>query len=1034
MKKILSMITAMSIMCGCMLTAAHAEDGLIVSADFESGEAGFSARGTASVAATAEDAHSGTSSLIVEGRGGDAWNGASRGLSGIKLDENYKAVAYVKAVEPGDSFEVKMTLEMKDFSGTTYPQIGSATVNSDTWTAIEGTWKADYTGNIEILNLNLETSDDGIGKSFYADDVFFAQAGVKQPQIEEPAAQKTVTYSGIELADDVVGTKYEKQIEIMQALGVMDGYPDGTFKPENKVTRAEFLTMLLRLIKRQDVQSTTDSFTDVPADHFANGYIGYAVSAGICDGYGDGLFGPDDTVTYAQAVKMLMSTMGYDTVAQSNGGYPSGYIAAAGQQDIGVSGYGNDDPMDRGAVTALFETAIDAPLYMIDYGNKNTLYLDKNANILSEYYDGIYEKGYVVSSNTSTVSNGTTGLDIVDINGSDFRLGNTRANELVGYYVKYIAVQPDKGDDPTLLYIAVNSSRNDELTIKAEDIEEYADYQYEYYATEERTRTKKIKLEQDFNLIYNGKSVTTGYSDELMKPVLGEVKLIANDSGNYSTVVVTSYDIYVVSAVNRGLKTIYSKNNDSLKLDYDAGDINISISDKNGKELTFSSIAEDDVVQAASSLDGEEINVIVTSNKAEGIIKRTGDEEIDIDGSVYNVSDYFNDNYSMPELGKNVTAYLDMNNNVVYIGEGTTSGMTAGFINKCFVDEGADDYTVRIFSENGKFIDYVLATNVNIDGTKYSSEDAAEELISHINASDGSNVSIAKNRIILYSANSDKKITRIDTAVNTTDGDDTLKPGIDITKDEKFSYKQSTGTFYNNTENHFFSISDEAIVFSVPDDLGDTSDYEIKTKSSFGWQDYEIYPFKAGSSSLLTGYAVEFSSSSNSVSNEGYVITKVLDGLNAAGDESKILELYNGSTYKYTLKDSDLWKSEWGKGTIVKICINSSGEISAIEEAKTSGEIISDYDYSGKGYIYQREGNWGYFSASKPGSSADLSDMVLIPLNKFSIVVYNKRSEESYTGTVGDIVDYVSDPANCTEIFITMNYENPKQMICIVDY
>ncbi len=1036
MKKIISLITAAAVSCGIGLTSAYAEGEIILNSSFEDGTAGFNMRGTASVDMSSDTAHSGESSLLVGDRGGDAWNGASRGISGIKLDDTYRAMAYVKAAEPGESFEVKLTLELTDYNGTDYPQIATAMVNSESWTLIEGTWKANYTGNLSVLNLNLETSDNGIGKSFYVDDIFFAESSAKQPQLAEPPAQpKKITYSGIELASDVIGTPYERSIEMMQTLGVMDGYPDGTFRPEAPVTRAEFVTMLLRFMNAGSMQSPTTEFSDVPPSHFANGYIGYAVSRGICEGYGDGIFGPDDTVTYAQAVKMLMSVMGYGMVAEQSGGYPDGYLGAAAKERVGADGFAGDAVLNRGAVTELFVSAIEVPLYKRDANDK--IYRDTNSDILSEYFDAVYERGYVTSNNKSSVSGGIAAVDSVTIDGEQYRAGTTRAGELVGYSVRYIAAYPDAGDDPILLFVEVNDSKVDEMEISSKDIVDYDNYTYEY-DVEGKGRTKTVRLNPQFTLIYNGKTVNSGFTDSLMKPLVGSVKLISSNSSDYDTVIVTSYDICVADYINRGLKTVYGKDKKSVELNYD--DYDISFVDTSGKEQSFSSITEGSVLHIARSLDGEDVRVIIGSQKAEGEVRRTSEDYITIDDTEYEVSEYFNANFDIPALGKDVTAYLDINGQIVYMDRSGASGMSAGYVMRGYTDDSGEDYYLRVFTEKGDFVDYKLDRNIKIDGTTYAAQAALEHMSDMIadNPQDAdagmAKFAKARRRIILYSANSDNSITRIDTAYDTSDGDGTLRAALELTKDEKFSYKQSTGMFYNDSSNHYFSLSTDALIFSIPEDESDTSDYEIKSVSSFGWSDYEMYPFKADPESLLVDYGVEFATKSADMGTDGYVITAVRDGLNSDGEEVKVLELYNGDEREYALSDSELWQSEWGKGTIVRVAVNSRGEISAIEEAKTTGTIISSYDYAGKGYIYERRDGWGYFTTSKPSAGMDVGSMALIPIDKFKIIVYNKRSDEHYTGTVGDIVDYMSDPAHCTEIYITMNYENPKTMICIVDY
>lgn len=1036
MKKIISLLAAFSVVAGMGLSTVNAAElGIIVNTNFEEDTAGFNARGTATVVTSTDTSNSGSSCMLVSDRGANAWEGASRGITGIKLDETYKVSAYVKAATPGDSFEVKLSLELTDFNGTDYPQIASATITSDSWTLLEGTWKADYTGNLETLNLNLETSDNGIGKSFYVDDLSFASTSVKLPDVEVAPEQVIErTYSGVELAKDVVDTKYARSIEIMQILGVMDGYPDGTFKPENTVTRAEFVTMLLRLMNDSTSVMTTTEFTDVPESHFANGYIGYAVSRGLCNGYGGGLFGPDDTVTYAQAVKMLMSMMGYEQEAVQRGGYPNGYMTVAVENKIKLDDFTTDQPLTRGAVTDLFEKALDVPMYMVDYGN-DKVYRDEDSTILSVFFDAEYDKGYVVSNNKSSLSGQIASQQSVVVGDEQFMTGSTRADELVGYNINYIAYQPSKGEDRVLLFVEVNDSKTTELTLDAADIESFENYRYEYDTGE--GKIKDVKIDSDFNLIYNGKTVDSGYTDELMTPAIGTIRLISDGStSSYNTVIITGYEPHVVSYVNKSQKIVHDVDKNQIDLDYESGDANIVFKDANGKELTFNDIKEDSVIHIASSLDGEEKTVVITNKKAEGIMNSRSDEEITIDGDVYELARGFIDKYELPETGNMIEAYLDMDGRVVYVEQGSATGMNVGYLMKAYTEDNGDDYIVRIFTKDGEFENYKVTDKTSIDGEKPGSKelvlDAFNTLITGKEAD--SNFVKASRRLVLFSTNSSDELIKVDTAYDTSDGDNTLKPLFEAASGEKFSYKQSTGTFYNTSNNHFFSLTDEAIVISVPQDESDTSEYTVKAKSSFGWNDYEIYPFKANDDNLLASICVEYDTSASSVTSDLYIITGIMDGLNKDGEEVKVLELYNGTEKTHALKEASLWRSEWDKGTVVQIAVNGNSEITAISEANTSGTIIDSYDYIGKGYIYTRDGDYGYFATGKPSETPDVSTMALIPVNKFSIIVYNKRTEECYTGTAGDIIDYESDPENYTPVYITMSYENPKTMICIVDY
>ena len=106
---------------------------------------------------------------------------------------------------------------------------------------------------------------------------------------------------------------------------------NGNFNPNQGITRAQCAAVVCRLLDAEaDAQSmTTTAFMDVPTSHWANGYIAWAYDHGIINGYGNGEFGPSDTVTYEQAIKMLIGGIGYDDAAIDAGGYPYGYISIA---------------------------------------------------------------------------------------------------------------------------------------------------------------------------------------------------------------------------------------------------------------------------------------------------------------------------------------------------------------------------------------------------------------------------------------------------------------------------------------------------------------------------------------------------------------------------------------------------------------------------------------------------------------------------------------------------------------------------------
>ena len=99
----------------------------------------------------------------------------------------------------------------------------------------------------------------------------------------------------------------QEAIYYLRNRGVISGYEDGSFKPERPVSRAEFLKMILRAAERNVPNSIAEKpFPDVAITSWYAPYIRVAVDVGIIDGYPDGKFYPDKTVSRIEAIKMLV--------------------------------------------------------------------------------------------------------------------------------------------------------------------------------------------------------------------------------------------------------------------------------------------------------------------------------------------------------------------------------------------------------------------------------------------------------------------------------------------------------------------------------------------------------------------------------------------------------------------------------------------------------------------------------------------------------------------------------------------------------
>ena len=158
---------------------------------------------------------------------------------------------------------------------------------------------------------------------------------------------------------DVADTaSYATAVNTLVALKVINGYEDGTFLPDNLITRAEATKVMVAALNQIDsaeAMKGSTKFTDVEAKHeWATGFINAGVQAGYINGMGDGTFAPDANVTYAQMVKMLVSAMGYNEYAEFLGGYPNGFISIANSEGVTSGVKANaDDNVTRAQVAQL---------------------------------------------------------------------------------------------------------------------------------------------------------------------------------------------------------------------------------------------------------------------------------------------------------------------------------------------------------------------------------------------------------------------------------------------------------------------------------------------------------------------------------------------------------------------------------------------------------------------------------------------------------------------------------------------------------
>lgn len=128
---------------------------------------------------------------------------------------------------------------------------------------------------------------------------------------EKASAARTAQYS------DLAASYAAEEIASLTASGILDGFDDGTFRPAEPVTRAQFAKVLTSVLKLKAEPEIATRFRDVPANAWYAGYTGALVKEGITDGVSENEFAPDQLVTREELAAFFMRALKLTKSAQA---------------------------------------------------------------------------------------------------------------------------------------------------------------------------------------------------------------------------------------------------------------------------------------------------------------------------------------------------------------------------------------------------------------------------------------------------------------------------------------------------------------------------------------------------------------------------------------------------------------------------------------------------------------------------------------------------------------------------------------------
>lgn len=291
----------------------------------------------------------------------------------------------VSITEIGESDEARPVSRLSaGISGGIYPQKGSKPLKKGKYTfVIESLGENNLKGFFEYTFSSKEPDDNRID---------YIKRDEAKLYLKE--TQPIVIYDNNPLrkvSDEQVAVIWNENPDNeamfeLQKYGIIEGDPNGDIRPYTTITRAEMAKVLCKALGLPKMDNGKSAFSDMTSAHWAYGYIETAYASGLIDGNEDGTFAPDNDVKFSEAVKMIVTALGYKPMAEQRGGFPHGYAQIASQNGITKDiDHALDVPCNRNTVFKMLHNALDVPRmiqtgfganaeYAIADGKNNTPY------------------------------------------------------------------------------------------------------------------------------------------------------------------------------------------------------------------------------------------------------------------------------------------------------------------------------------------------------------------------------------------------------------------------------------------------------------------------------------------------------------------------------------------------------------------------------------------------------------------------------------------------------------------------------------
>lgn len=523
---------------------------------------------------------------------------------------------------------------------------------------------------------------------------------------------------GFTAAADADGTITNSALLVK--LGIIDAsYVKDDAEP---ITRGEFVRLALCFQQTELGDITDVYFDDVPYDHAMAYHINKAYLPGIVTGYADGSFRPDDTLSTSEAAAIILRALGYQHIAQAKGGYLMTAQSLRLLDGVPLSGKMQYGDAARLLYNVLMSEYFSKTQMMED--GSIQYQANRDCLVLNELFD-IYRTTGVLEAvgDFSYIPGMSAGEDFAVIDGVRYQQNGDDIRDYIGQEVT-VYYREDANRDLTLMLLqSRGDSRTQVNTEDIFSVERNGSDYTVRYGTDKAS--KRLTVSAYFDCIYNGRFYQDFDIRRLPDLYDGNVTFVQKGSGQgqYDLLVVNEYRTAVLEAVNYADEvliftdmTTYGKETGRLQVPE-----NRLICDTEGIALTLSDLKGGYVVSVACDQNNSYAEIVATNRLEVHALDSVsaGERKVVLDGEEYCLSRDFDMEQNEFLLSDRLPYYIDAFGKVAAMNDKNIESEQYGYLIDCKVTQVFEpEVKLLIVPESGTAQTYAVHKTVMIDGTR----------------------------------------------------------------------------------------------------------------------------------------------------------------------------------------------------------------------------------------------------------------------------------------------------------------------------